>query len=251
MGLDPPPRDVYDIAVCGIEAPAELEIAINGMHGAAVDSQLLLLKINAGKHAEGVATRVSGAPERLLLIKERPALYAIQALERALYREVRLTATNGSIEFETTSHNDQRRRRYGSVDALEQGFATDGIERFLRAQRRNPRESLRLAGNALREKREAVLLTVRPDLPPERQGSLPEVRTRVEGGGQGGSGNEPPTTLPDDSLAMSDTQGEGDGPRSMSALDPRVPAPPERPTPRGRARNELKHDRSDETKHSR
>ena len=192
-GLDPPPRDVYDIAVCGIEAPAQLEMAVNGLQEAGVDSQLLLLKMNAQKHAKGVQTRVSEVPERLNLIKERPAPYAIRALEQALYREVRLRAENGAVEFETTSLNGKRARRYGSVEALRRGFAADGIERFLRAQRRNPREQLRRAEHALRENRQAVILTVRPDLPPERQSDLPEVKARASEGGQGtgGSGTPP------------------------------------------------------------
>ena len=50
--LDPPVRDVYDIAVCGIEDPQSLEAAINGIYAAKIDSTILGWNMNRDSHAE-------------------------------------------------------------------------------------------------------------------------------------------------------------------------------------------------------
>ena len=70
--LDPPVRDVYDVAVCGIEDSESLEIAVNGIYEAAIDSRILGWKMNREKHAEYAAEQVLGVPTRLQAVKTKP-----------------------------------------------------------------------------------------------------------------------------------------------------------------------------------
>lgn len=62
--LDPPTRDVYDIAVCGIEDPESLEIVLNGVYEAKRDATILGWKMSEAKHAENAAEQILDAPGR-------------------------------------------------------------------------------------------------------------------------------------------------------------------------------------------
>ena len=61
--LDPPTRDVYDVAVCGIEDPESLEIVLNGVYQAKLDATILGWKMSEEKHAENAARGRTPASE--------------------------------------------------------------------------------------------------------------------------------------------------------------------------------------------
>ena len=64
--LDPPTRDVYDIAVCGIDDPESLKIVLNGVYQSKLDATILGWKMSEGKHASSLSAIVSSgcAPRR-------------------------------------------------------------------------------------------------------------------------------------------------------------------------------------------
>jgi hypothetical protein len=90
--LDPPTRDVYDVAVCGIEDPESLEIVLNGVYQSKLDATVLGWKMSEGKHAENAAEQILDTPARLEPVRKNPAQYAIREAENALYSRVRGTA---------------------------------------------------------------------------------------------------------------------------------------------------------------
>ncbi len=125
--LDPPVRDVYDIAVCGIEDPQSLEAAINGIYAAKIDSTILGWNMNRDSHAEATDELINNVPARLQPVKERPAEYAIHAAENALYHHVTIRAKRGAIHVRTKSATAERTRTYETTAELEKGFEATGI----------------------------------------------------------------------------------------------------------------------------
>ena len=170
--LDPPVRDVYDVAVCGIEDSISLEIAVNGIYEAAIDSRILGWKMNREKHAEYAAEQILYVPTRLQTVKAKPAQYAIRAAERALYYRVTIAADRGLVHVRTNCAEASRTRSYRNASELEVGFETAGINNFLRAHGKNPRVIRQEATAALNRDETAVLLELKPRLPPTRQEDL-------------------------------------------------------------------------------
>ena len=70
--LDPPVRDVYDIAVCGIEDPGGLERSANGVYAATMDATILVWKMHQAEHADRAREELHEVPERLEPVRRRP-----------------------------------------------------------------------------------------------------------------------------------------------------------------------------------
>lgn len=179
--LDPPVRDVYDVAVCGIEDPESLEKAINGLYPAKLDSIILGWKMNEAAHAADAAEQVRGEPKRLEQVRRRPAQYAIQAAENAIYRKVSIAAERGKVTVETRSATAARRQAYSSAEALEEGFESTGMNDVLRANRRNPSRIRKLAVDAMAREGRTIIVEVTPEQPPRRQERLEPVPKRARG----------------------------------------------------------------------
>ncbi|MYH28867.1 MAG: nucleotidyl transferase AbiEii/AbiGii toxin family protein [Acidobacteria bacterium] len=180
--LDPPVRDVYDIAVCGIEDPQSLEGAINGIYAATLDSTILGWNMNRNSHAESTGELINDVPARLQPVKERPAEYAIQAAENALYQLVTISAERGVIHVRTKTATAERTRPYETAAELERGFEATGMNNFLRANGRNSREIRESAHRAVRQGVTRILVELRPELPPRRQQPLPTIRGETSAG---------------------------------------------------------------------
>ena len=179
--LDPPVRDVYDIAVCGIEEPESLEMAINGLYPAKLDSVILGWKMNEAAHAKDAAEQIRGEPKRLQPVCTKPAQYAILAAENAIYRKMVIAADRGRVTVETRSATARRERAYESAGALEEGFESTGMNEVLRANGRNPARIRERAAEALRAGERATIVEIRPEQPPRRQEKLPPIPERHDG----------------------------------------------------------------------
>ena len=179
--LDPPVRDVYDIAVCGIEEPESLEMAINGLYSAKLDSVILGWKMNEAAHAKDAAEQIRGEPKRLQQVRAKPAQYAVLAAENAIYRKVVIAADRGTVTVETRSATAIRERAYGSAEALEEGFESTGMNEVLRANRRNPARIRERSAEALRTGERATIVEITPEQPPRRQEKLPPIPERHDG----------------------------------------------------------------------
>ncbi len=174
-GLDPPVRDVYDVAVCGIEDPESLEMAINGLYPATLDSMILVWEMNKAAHAQRAAKQVKGTPDHLEQVVARPAQYAIQAAENATYTKVVIAAGQGRVTVETHCATATRRREYATGEGLAQAFESSGMNHFLQANRRNPRRIRERAAEAAQNIESTTIVEIRPEQPPRRQEKLDPV----------------------------------------------------------------------------
>ena len=172
---------MYDIAVCGIEEPESLEMAINGLYSAKLDSVILGWKMNEAAHAKDAAEQIRGEPKRLQQVRAKPAQYAVLAAENAIYRKVVIAADRGTVTVETRSATAIRKRAYGSAEALEEGFESTGMNEVLRANRRNPARIRERSAEALRTGERATIVEITPEQPPRRQEKLPPIPERHDG----------------------------------------------------------------------
>ena len=180
-GLDPPVRDVYDIAVCGIEDPESLEIAINGLYGAKLDATILGWKMNEAVHAAKAESQIKGVPARLEEVQEKPAQYAVRAVERAVYGEVTITADRGTVTLTTSCAEATRTREYTSASALERAFTNTGMNEFLRVNGANPTRVRERAASAMRTREKATISRIRRAPLPQRQEELPAIVSAAGG----------------------------------------------------------------------
>ncbi len=178
-GLDPPVRDVYDVAVCGIEDPESLEMAINGLYPAKLDSMILVWQMNKDAHAQRAAKQIKGSPERLERVLARPAQYAIRAAENATYTKVVIAAGRGRVRVETRCATATRRHEYATGEVLARGFESTGMNQFLQANRRNPRRIRERAEEAAGNAERTTVVEITPEQPPRRQEELEPLRERT------------------------------------------------------------------------
>ena len=163
--LDPPTRDVYDIAVCGIEDPESLEIVLNGLYQSKLDATILGWKMSEGKHAENAAEQILDVPARLEPVRKHPAQYAIRAAENALYRRVVISCDRGHAHVRTTCAEAERIRTYTGVGEIERGFEITGINHFLRAQGENAEQARVRTAGAMASRQTTIVFEVEPRLP--------------------------------------------------------------------------------------
>ena len=166
--LDPPTRDVYDIAVCGIADPESLEIVLNGVYQAKLDATILGWKMSEGKHAENAAEQILDVPARLEPVRKNPAQYAIRAAENALYGRVVIACEGGRAHVRTSCAEAERTRTYAGVGELERGFEIAGINHFLRAQGENAAQIRAGAAGAMEGRQATIVFEIEPRLPRKR-----------------------------------------------------------------------------------
>ena len=166
--LDPPTRDVYDIAVCGIEDPESLEIVLNGVYQSKLDATILGWKMSEGKHAENGAEQILDVPARLEPVRKNPAQYAIRVAENALYSRLVIDCERGRAHVRTTCIEAERTRTYSGIEALERGFEIVGINHFLRAQGENAEQIRVSTASAMAGRRTTIVFEIEPRLPRKR-----------------------------------------------------------------------------------
>ena len=181
--LDPPVRDVYDIAVCGIEDPGSLERSANGVYAATMDATILIWKMHQAEHADRARDELYEVPSRLEPVRRDPAPYAIHAAEQALYRRVTITCDGRTVVVRTTSGWGKRETAYETVEQLNRGFEASGMNLFLRAHGHSSARTRERAIRAMGDGGQSVVLDVEPSRPPQRAEPL---ATEVPSAGAGG-----------------------------------------------------------------
>ena len=166
--LDPPTRDVYDVAVCGIEDPESLEIVLNGVYQSKLDATVLGWKMSEGKHAENAAEQILDTPARLEPVRKNPAQYAIREAENALYSRVVVACERGRAHVRTACADKERTRTYAGIGELERGFEITGINHFLRAQGENAEQTRARTASAMASRQTTIVFEIEPRLPRKR-----------------------------------------------------------------------------------
>ena len=183
--LDPPVRDVYDIAVCGIEDPGGLERSANGVYAATMDATILVWKMHQAEHADRAREELHEVPERLEPVRRDPALYAIHAAEQALYRRVTITCDRGTVLVRTTSGWGKRETAFETEGEVADGLEASGMNLFLRAHGYSGTRTRERAVRAMTDGGRMVILDVEPSRPPQRAEPVVEVPPVGRGGSAG------------------------------------------------------------------
>ena len=131
--LNPPVRDLYDLAVAGTAAPRALAIAVNALAGDDIRWRLASWEIEREKFAEEGPRGLHGVPSRLETIRTDPASHASNAVMGVVYRRVRLLARNGTAVVETENGLGRETRTYDRPGDLAERFEEDGINALLSA----------------------------------------------------------------------------------------------------------------------
>ena len=109
--------------------------------------------MNEAVHAAKAESQIKGVPARLQAVQEKPAQYAVRAVERAVYSEVTITADRGTVTLATSCAEATRTREYTSESALERAFTNTGMNEFLRANGANPTRVRERAASAIGPRR--------------------------------------------------------------------------------------------------
>ena len=136
--LNPPVRDLYDLAVAGALAPRALAVAVNALAGADIRWRLVSWEMEREKFVEEGARELHGVPPPYEAIQADPAEHARQAVTAAVYRRIRLLADDGAAVVETENRFGRETRTCVRPDDLEERFEEDGINAALAAAGTDP-----------------------------------------------------------------------------------------------------------------
>ena len=161
--LNPPVRDLYDLAVAGTIAPRALAIAVNALAGDDIRWRLVSWEMERGKFAEDGPIELHGVPPRYEAMRADPACHARHAVMAAVYRHVRLLARDGAAVVETESGLGREARIYDRPDDLAERFEGDGINAVLAAAGTDPERIRRETATAMRNGESATVLELDQD----------------------------------------------------------------------------------------
>lgn len=161
--LNPPVRDLYDLAVAGTIAPRALAIAVNALAGDDIRWRLVSWEMERGKFAEDGPIELHGVPPRYEAMRADPACHARHAVMAAVYRHVRLLARDGAAVVETESGLGREARIYDRPDDLAERFEGDGINAVLAAAGTDPERIRRETATAMRNGESATVLKLDQD----------------------------------------------------------------------------------------
>ncbi len=161
--LNPPVRDLYDLAVAGTIAPRALAIAVNALAGDDIRWRLVSWEMERGKFAEDGPIELHGVPPRYEAMRADPACHARHAVMAAVYRHVRLLARDGAAVVETESGLGREARIYDRPDDLAERFEGDGINAVLAAAGTDPERIRRETETAMRNGESATVLELDQD----------------------------------------------------------------------------------------
>jgi hypothetical protein len=161
--LNPPVRDLYDLAVAGTVAPRALGIAVNALAGDDIRWRLVSWEMEREKFAEEGAVELHGVPLRYEAIQADPTDHARRAVTDAVYRYVRLLAHDGVAVVETENRFGRETRNYDSPDELAERFEEDGNNAVLAAAGTDPERIRRETAVAMRNGESATILELDQD----------------------------------------------------------------------------------------
>ena len=161
--LNPPVRDLYDLAVAGNTAPRALAIAVNALAGDDIRWRLVSWDMECEKFAEEGPLELHGVPPRYEALRADPAAHARQAVMDAVYRHVRLLAHDGAAVVETENRFGRETRTYDSADDLAERFEGDGINAVLAAAGTDPERIRRETAAAVRKRENGTFLELGRD----------------------------------------------------------------------------------------
>ena len=161
--LNPPVRDLYDLAVAATAAPRALAIAVNALAGHDIRWRLVSWDVERRKFAEEGSHELHGVPSRYEAIRADPAEHAKRAVMAAVYRHVRLLARDGAAVVETENGFGRGTRTHDGLGDLAERFEEDGINALLAAAGADAERIRRETAAAMRSGESATVLELDQD----------------------------------------------------------------------------------------
>ena len=161
--LNPPVRDLYDLAVAGTAASRALAIAVNALAGDDIRWRLASWGMERGKFAEEGSLELHGVPPRYEAIRGDPAHHAGRAVMGAVYRHVRLLVHDGAAVVETETRVGRETRTCDRPDDLAEQFEGDGVNAVLVAAGIDPERIRRQTAAAMRSGQSAAVVELEQD----------------------------------------------------------------------------------------
>ena len=161
--LNPPVRDLYDLAVAGTAAPRALAIAVNALAGDDIRWRLASWGMERDKFAEEGSLELHGVPPRYEAIRADPADHAGRAVTGAVYRHVRLLVRGGAAVVETATRLGRETRTCDRPDDLAEQFEGDGVNAVLAAAGIDPERIRRQAEAAMRSGESVAVVELEQD----------------------------------------------------------------------------------------
>ena len=161
--LNPPVRDLYDLAVAATSAPRALATAVNALAGDDIRWRLVSWEMERDKFAEEGGLALRGVPPRYEALRADPARHARHAVLGAVYRHVRLLARGGTAVVETETRRGRETRTCDRPDDLAERFEGDGVHALLAAAGIDPERIRRQVTAAMRSGESATVLELEPD----------------------------------------------------------------------------------------
>lgn len=184
-GMNSPVRDLFDIAVCAKADPEALEVAVNLLPDEDADSILKIYELTSAQYANE-ASDLEVVAQELKPLCENPAPYARNAILDAKYREMTLRTADGTAEATTRTGFGERCRHYRTAEELADGMERHGFNGFLQAQYRDHEAVLEDTKNYMLDRRDAVVIAVRPRSLDHDRIDIPEIAwSPPEGDGRG------------------------------------------------------------------
>ena len=161
--LNPPVRDLYDLAVARTTAPRALMVAVNALAGDDIRWRLVSWEMEREKFAGEAPIELHGVPPRYEAIRTNPAHHARHAVMAAVYQHSRLDSQDGVAVVETEALLGRERRTYDRADDLAKDFERDGVNALLAAAGIDPQRIHEETATAMRIGKNTAILELDQD----------------------------------------------------------------------------------------
>lgn len=161
--LNPPVRDLYDLAVARTSAPRALMIAVNALAGDDIRWRLVSWEMEREKFIEEGSIELHGVPPQYQAIRADPAFHARQAVMAAVYQHVRLHVRDGAAVVETEAQIACETRTCDRPDDLTNQFEQDRINALLAAAGTDPERIRDETATAMRTGANTLILELDQD----------------------------------------------------------------------------------------
>ena len=161
--LNPPVRDLYDLAVARTRAPRALMVAVNALPGDDVRWRLVSWEMERAKFEEEGPIELQGVPPQYETIRTDPAHHARHAVMAAVYQHLRLHAHDGVGVVDTEAQLGRETRTYAKPGDLPNQFERDGINALLAAAGTDPERIRDQMSTAMQTGANTVILELNQD----------------------------------------------------------------------------------------
>lgn len=166
--LNPPVRDLFDIAVADEADPESLRIAVNTAPKAEYEILARKWAANSDRYEYEQRFLLEGVPEKYKDKQNNAMLFATAAIRKHRYHLLEIEVTERGIEVRTENALARTEHVYKTAKDGRDGFERTGINAALEARGENPRNIWRTARINLAAKTQRMVFTKETPRTPRR-----------------------------------------------------------------------------------